>query len=266
MLRLGSIRRLATRTHRDERGMTLVELLVGITGALIVLTAGFTALTIADRIQVRTADRIDATQRGRLGMERITRGIRSQQCLTSDTAAMQWASDRGLQFYSSVTEARTGAQQVQRRRFEWVPVSSTSRGFAAGTDVGDVVETVWTASNDTPPYTFPTSPTTRTIVATDVQQDGSTPMFRYFGYESGAVGRPSVNPYPLVTFSSATLNPNNRPSVAEANLPRVVLVEIRFLARPRRGETVRSLTVPFYNRVSVRTADPTDPMRSPLCL
>ncbi len=62
-------------------------------------------------------------------------------------------------------------------------------------------------------------------------------------------------------------------SIADANEPKIVLVEIQFAARPYAqkvtdaGITSRPTSVvPLFNRVSVRTADPTDPGVSPLCM
>lgn len=263
------------RTRRDERGMTLVELLVGVGGGTVVLLGAYAAMQVALQAQTRTEDRIDATSRGRLGMERITRDIRSQQCLPGATAgenspAMIIATDRALEFYTSVTQARDSAQLIERRRLEWTPVNANTRGFGdGGVQVGDIVETVWTQrENVGPPYEFPSTPTQRSVVAQDVQQQTpTTPIFQYFGYDPGDIGRPSNTAMPLVAAATdARLNPQGRPRVSDENVPAIVMIEVRFAARARRGNVARSLTVPFTNRVAVRTADPYDPQRRPFCL
>lgn len=270
---LTRIRSAASRTRRDERGMTLVEMMIGIAGGTIILMAAYAAMQVALQTSVRTEDRLEATSRGRLGMERITRDIRSQQCLPGATAgentpAMIIATDRSMEFYTSVSQARDGAQLVQRRRIEWTPVVSSTRRFAdGGVDVGDVVETIWQQNAGGPPYSFPTTPTQINIVANDVQQQSPTvPMFQYFGYDSGDVGRPSNTPMPFVASAANAQNPQGRPRISDENEPAIVMIEVRFAARPRRQLTARSIVVPFTNRVAVRTADPYDPQRRPFCL
>lgn len=247
--------------------MTLVELMVGIFGGMMVITFAYVMLMGALTKQTGITDRVEATQRGREGMERITRDIRSQQCLDTSTSAVQWAGDYGMQFYSSVASARNNSQKIEKRRIEWIPITGNGGFLDNGAVVGDVYETVWRSDDSAPPYTFPASPTRKAVIADDVQLDATTPqLFRYFGYEAGPVGRPSAIAYPLVANSDAVLNPRSRPSVASLNLPRIVLIEISYLSRPRHAKVDKTLTVPFSNRVSVRTADPSDPMRSPLCL
>lgn len=246
----------------DERGMTLMELMVGTLAATIVTMAGYQMWSMATTMQTRTTERIDAVGRGRTAMERITRDLRSQQCLDSATPAMQWAADLGMQFYASVAAERSGSQQVERRRIEWIPQPPTKE-FGMVTTIGDIVETVWRSKETVPPYSFPTV-TTKSIIAEDVESDPNIPMFRYYGYDPGQVGRPSSTPYPLVAQATNSINTLGR-GVATANLARIVLVDIRYLARPRRARDTLPATVPFANRVSVRTADPSEPTRSPLC-
>lgn len=261
-----SLRTAAGRVRSDERGITLVELLVAMSIGIFVIGIAYTILTGVLIKQTAITDRVDATARGRLGMERITRQIRSQQCLDTSTSALQWAGDYGLQFYASVAAPRSSSQRIQKRRIEWIPSPGNSGFLDGGPQVGDILETVWESLSDAPPYVFPTNPTKRSTLADDVELIGATPVFRYFGYELGPIGRPAAVPYPLVANSDAVLNPRSRPSVAVANLPRVVLIEIRYAARPRHNKVDKTITVPFSNRVSVRTADPSDPDRSPLCL
>lgn len=273
------IRRVASRTRRDERGMTLIELLVVIGGATAVIMGAYAAMQVSMTGQVRIEDRIDVTARGRLGMERITRDIRAQQCLPGATEgeqmpAMVIAADYFLEFYTSVAPSATDqsvTQRIERRRLEWTPVASTTRRFNdGGPDVGNIVETVWRSESRTPPFVFParTTPTFVNVLATDVQlQAGQTAIFRYYGYAAGDLGRPSSTPLPLTTPSTATqLNPTRRPQVADNDLAGIVMADVKFAVRPRHAKVGATRTLNFTNRVSVRTADPYDPTRRPFCL
>lgn len=267
-------RRMAAAIHRriiaDERGMTLVEMVVGFAAGMVVLLLGYSMWNAATAGQTRVTDRIDAVARGRVGMERITREIRSQQCLDSATPAMMWASDMGMQFYASVAQENVGpaasgggllAQPIERRRIEWVQQPNLQD---SSVPVGDLVETVWTTRQSAPPYAF-IDPPRKQVLAEDVESDPSVPMFRYTGYDTGQVGRPSATPFPMVANAAAVASPWGR-GVSAANLPRIVLIDIRYNARARRQKISRTSVIPFANRVSVRTADPSDPTRSPLCL
>jgi len=284
------------RAVRDEAGMTLIELLVGITGALIIIAVAFSAITLANKLQTRTAYRVDAAQRGRVAMNDITDAIRAEMCLplasgtsSSMSPAMIWASGDGLQFYASLAAASTtpGAPQpVEMRRLEWIQTGTALNPLDSSSQpVGKIVETVWrTASANTrPPYTFLATPYRTQIVAQDVEHtldasNNPVPIFQYYTYDVAAgqtFGRPSTTPMPFVSASSSTMNPLGSPSLAATDDARVILVAIQFNARPRsqaateggRDGTVAYPTpvVPFYNKVSVRTADPSQPGLSPLC-
>ncbi len=99
---------------RADDGMTLVELLVGISAAMIAILAAYAAMSAATKIQLRTQNRVESAQRGGSAMETITRDIRAQMCVATKTGAtsapqpaMQWASSDGLQFYASVAAQST---------------------------------------------------------------------------------------------------------------------------------------------------------------
>ncbi len=248
---------------REERGMTLIELLVGITGALIVTGVAVAIIVTANNLQTRTTYRLEATNRGRVGMERITRSVRSQQCLDGPTgvsaAAMRWAGDTGMEFYASVAPERLGSQPLEIRRIEWV--QSTDPEFKdGGPPTGNILETLWrSANNVTAPDTNAT-PTSRNFIATSVQQPVvggvAQPIFKYYGYIP-TTQTPSSTPLAFSSLSTLALNPNRRPSVSEAERRGIILVEINYDSRPKRNKVAKSATVPFYNQVAVR---------SPLCM
>ncbi|MDO9356949.1 MAG: hypothetical protein Q7T55_24850 [Solirubrobacteraceae bacterium] len=255
----------------DDRGTTLVEVMVGLLAGMVVLMLAYGMWDAATKSQANTADRIDANARGRVAMERITRDIRSQQCLDSATPAMIWAADLGMEFYSSVADENLKGQRLERRRLEWVkdPVQFKD----GGGDVGDIVETVWWTNQTAAPFTFNVLKR-KVVLAEDVQRavdKAGLPIaiFQYYGYDPSnvQVGRPSATPYPLVTSTANAVNTLGR-GVSTANISKVVIVDINYLSRPRRAKNSRKKVYPvqFFNRVSVRTADPSDPTRSPLCI
>lgn len=255
---------------RSDDGMTLVELAVGMTAAMFVVLAAFTAMTVANNMQTRTSYRIEALSRARNGMERITRDIRAQQCLGNlndvDYPALNWASDEGLQFYASVAGPTGGGQPMERRRIEWIP--AVDPDFKDGGAVtGDIWETVWRAPEKQMPYTWPATPVSKAVIAEDVEKDGVKPIFTYYGFPVAAVdvARPTDLLVTGAFDGAAALNPRGTKSLTVDDAARVVVMKIRFIARAKRNVVAKSAPVPFSNTVSVRTADPTRPGQSPLC-
>jgi Tfp pilus assembly protein PilW len=62
--------------RRDERGLTLNELLVSISITLMIVAAGYAMMGVAQRGQPRIAERAAALQEGRQLMERLSRELR----------------------------------------------------------------------------------------------------------------------------------------------------------------------------------------------
>jgi Tfp pilus assembly protein PilW len=82
------IRRAFMRFRSGQSGLTLVELLVTMASGLIVSFAAFTLIDITLHSSGRVADRIDATQRGRVAMEHLVQ-LLSSGCLASDVSPIQ---------------------------------------------------------------------------------------------------------------------------------------------------------------------------------
>lgn len=76
------LRRASRRLAREERGFTLVELLLGLVMGLIVASAVLTFSEAGYRSQVATMDLTGALSQQREGMERMTREIRQASSLT----------------------------------------------------------------------------------------------------------------------------------------------------------------------------------------
>ena len=69
------------RLRRDQSGFSLVELLVSMALGSIVLTALMTVFLNGVTGAVRTSDRVEALQRGRVTMDRVVTLLSSQTCL-----------------------------------------------------------------------------------------------------------------------------------------------------------------------------------------
>jgi len=206
---------LMTARLADERGFTLVELLVAMVVGMVVI---FGALAIMDgtwRVQARTQDNVDATDRGRVAMDRITQQLDSRVCLNSATPAqgsLVTATDSQIEFYASVTSDTAPRLVVERRRMTYRPGTS------------DILLESWTGTAP-PPATPPantTTPTRRVVVAGGVAPVVGTPIFRYYAPE----GTPAL---PTLQRSG--------PVTALADRNSVTLVKVSFAAVGRRPGT-----------------------------
>ena len=230
---------------QSQEGFTLVELLCALTVGMIIMFAAFNLIDATTRGQKTVESRLDANARGRLVMEQLTRQLRSQVCIGKGIATMLEATDTKATFYASVAPydpANPSAMPtVQRRTLEFVPDGTTGRG--------SIVETVITATGTAPEYSWAAAPVVRTI-ASDVAPVTGKPIFRFYKYD------PDLSPnVQLLT-----------PPISEGNRQIIVQVQTAFQAFATNGRDSDAISTILENKVTVRTADPTDPTRSPKCI
>jgi prepilin-type N-terminal cleavage/methylation domain-containing protein len=233
-----------TERLRDERGFTLIELLVASMVGMIVLFAAFGLVEATFKGQRIVESRIDGTERGRMAMEQVTRQLRAQVCLGKGIAPILEATDTKIVFYASVAPAPTNPSQVptiQKRTLQYVPNGTTGRG--------SITETVIDGAGTLPAVTFNGTPRTRTIT-TEVAPPSNAPLFRYFKYD------PNLSP--TVQQLTLPINADNRQIIVQ--------VQTAFVAYARDGRDSDRVKTRLENKITVRTADPTDPTRSPKCI
>lgn len=225
------------RSARDERGFTLVELLVaGSLGVIVLLVAGTLSVAFL-HAQTRVSDRSEAIARGRTAMEQIVQELRSQVCLGPGMPAVTYASDNEVTFYADLADTTFVPEQRDLT-------------FANGT----LTENVYpgTATGGTPPYRFATTPSKTRVVLDRMQLQGTTPFFRYYSFD----GNDPVRPANLL-----------RTPLSDTDEARIVQISISFAALPSRGGGLSGqIAEPFNANVYIRTADPSDPEHSPLCI
>jgi hypothetical protein len=183
-----------------EEGFTLVELLTAMIVGLVVIFAAFSVMDSSWRVNAKTTDHIETTNRGRLAMDRITQQLGSRICLQSETPAqgsLVTATDNVIEWYASVTNETAPRLVVERRRLT----------YRAATH--DILLEAWTGA--APPPTPPPTPTvppvptnaniTRTI-AQGVGLAGATPIFRYY-VETGTPPLPTLQLIPPITLANA---------------------------------------------------------------
>jgi prepilin-type N-terminal cleavage/methylation domain-containing protein len=249
---------------RDERGFTLIELLVSSTIGLVVLFGALTTLESSQRAQSKVSDRSEAIARGRGALEQLVQQLRSQVCIGAGAPAIIYADNSRVTFYADLTNVYTGNPSEN----DFVPAK---RDLIFSSTAGKLTEYVYPGSpvtnnggggngngngnNSTSfPYTFASTPSRTRVVLDKIKlrkENGQdVPFFKYYSFSDTDPIRPSNL---LTTPLSATDRDN------------VVQVTVNFQALPSRLNSTYP-GEPFTSDVFVRTADPTDPEHSPLCL
>jgi prepilin-type N-terminal cleavage/methylation domain-containing protein len=195
---------------RDERGYTLVELLVGMMVSLVVLAGIMAMVQVATGNQSRVSEHVIANQRGRPAMTRIADRLHSA-CVSPGLAPVrQGSTESSLILYS-----KSGAA-----------VSPTPNRYVFAFSEGKLTETTALGSGTEPSnWAFGSASSPVGLLdgistAKVGEPAAAVPFFRYFAYEGGQVATT-----PLTTPLSAT------------DAARTVQVDIAFTVAPRAGAT-----------------------------
>jgi Tfp pilus assembly protein PilW len=221
----------------EERGVTLIELLVTIPVAVVILTAVMVMMNVTFRQTQKVNDRVAAIQKGRAAMDQVTRELRSQVCpVTTRSTFPTTATVDGnsVTFYADLSG---GASSPEKRMITYDASSKT------------LTEYRYVATSGTwPNLVYPGSPTRTRELLNNVDPVGNTPVFSYF---------------PFTTTGTVSSTPLNTP-LSTADMQKVVKIGTSFVARPRTAQSPQSTT--FQSEVDVRTADPNKPTEPPRCL
>lgn len=210
---------------RDERGFTLIELMIGSAVSLVVLGAILAMTQVATRDQTRVTQQVYANQRGRPVMDRIIDRLHSA-CVSPGLAPVRSEStENSLILYSKSGSA----------------VNPAPNRYVISLSGGKLTETEATGSGTEPTnWTFGSTSSPVTLVdgvgtAKVGEPPSAVPLFRYFAYEEGHV---ATMPLPV-------------PLSAE-NAARTVQVDIAFTVAPKSGSTEASTTVTLTDSATLR--------------
>jgi prepilin-type N-terminal cleavage/methylation domain-containing protein len=227
------------RRLREQDGFTLMEMMTAIAIAMIVSLAAFSLIEAVMKRTGETSGRIDATQRGRVAMETITRELRSQVCLPSGTPSM-WSRA------GNTTDANNATFFVDFSDGSDATLAPDLHTISFDAANKRIVESVYKgAKNANPAVDLPYGgvPAKTTILSDVVGLDDGTPVFRYYAYDGTALPSP----------------------VSAANLKKIAQIKIAFEALPSRGKTTDRGTVVFQDQIFVRDVDPNVAIPNPVC-
>jgi type II secretory pathway pseudopilin PulG len=216
------------RAARESGGFTIIELMVAATVGILVLLVAFALLDASSQSYTRVDTRLDGTQRARRAMDWFERSVRSQACPDQSTPALMEATSSSVTLWTDFGGANFNPVQHKLELTSGKLVDSTLTGAYPS----QVVSSAQT-------------------LATKIGLDGTTPLFRYYAFQVGAGGNP--------TLPTLQLNPQANGMLSAADLKKVVRVSIAFAALPIKYTTSNQLTTVLQNDIDVRTADPSDP-------
>jgi type II secretory pathway pseudopilin PulG len=215
---------------RDQRGFTLVELLVVMASGIVVASALFTILDVTLRQTTRTFSRVDATQRARNVMETIESQMHSSCVSNKVRPILPGSTGSSVSFWSQYGKG-----------VELTPVKRTIT-FDSGT--GKLTETEYPVASGSAPNWVPSlTASSTTTLLTNVAQSGATPVFRYYELKD------PPNPSPLT------------PPLSGTNARKTALVEINLVVKPTGGthQTVDLAANTVPNSVSLRLTPAANP-------
>ena len=219
----------------SEDGFSLAEVLVSIPIGLVLLTAVFTMMRVTTRQSANVTAKVEAVQRGRTAMERVTRQLRSQVCPATTGAAFTSADSNTMTFYSDLSG---GASDPEQHTLTHDPTGQT------------LTEYDYVGSSGTwPSITYPGTATRTRELLNNVTPVTGVPVFRYYKYDASG----NVSSTPMTVPVSA------------AELPRIVSVSVSFVSKPRVANSSSPSTT-FQSDASVRTSDPNNPTQNARCL
>lgn len=198
--------------RRGDDGLTLVELLVtmvilGIVGSVV---AGMVAST--GRSITGGTDRLEAANTTTIVMENISKATRA-------AVTVEQAAGTELPAFANATATTLTVYAAQGS----VPVRVA---FALDTGTGTLTETRTPGTGTSPNVTF-TGPSTTRILAHDLVNDASNPLFTYHAYDSTTAALTALPASPTqpaliraVTISPALeSNPTDVPVVSQRIVP-----------------------------------------------
>lgn len=219
-----------------EDGSTLIELLVGASLALVILTAALTTLMDAFSVNGQVADRIDSLQRARVAMDTMTRELRSSVCPDPLTSSLVSGTDNSATFFVDLSD---GSKPPAKHTLTFNPVART------------ITESRYDGTGFAPATTWPATPTATRVLIGNLVATGTDPVFRFTAFDTATPPRPTVVlATPLTT----------------ATVGQVSRITIAFTARPTGRSTTSAQSTPLLDEVDLRSADPNQPRPTPQCV
>jgi Tfp pilus assembly protein PilW len=226
----------------DEQGMSLIELLVAMLGAIVVVGAAFAIYIIALHQTTRISDRVQADQTGRNAMATIVEELHSS-CLQKEfTPIGEKSTPSSLWFEDAASkEAQISSLKSSAEAYD-------DHVYLNGTTL---IDERFPSESGTLPKEFvfnTTTPSAKLQLAQDVSKTSSTtPYFEYYEYAKSASSgteTSGVNALKAVTLKET--------QELGSTAKKVAAVKVNFTVTAREGnEAQGKQAAPFSNEVTL---------------
>jgi Prokaryotic N-terminal methylation motif len=254
------IRRASSRLLREERGLTLIELLVSMTAAVVVVAGATLVLVVALRQNTRITDAVQADGTGRTALNRIVDELHSsctgfgsssiQAPSTTPTSPLVSTGPLGLWYltaYGNGSSGEASVKHVTQHAVVWTSTGTSNTGQA----LGKLTDYSWTGTGEPPntPWTFnsvlsPATANVTHVLATNViPATEPTHIFSYERYDTTSTDKAFGELVPVVAGELP-------PTATTAK--RLARVTIAFTQAPARGDTRAGHTTTFSDSISLR--------------
>jgi prepilin-type N-terminal cleavage/methylation domain-containing protein len=171
------------RSPSDERGFTMIELLVAMSMGTMVMLAAFLLLKYTTGDVARITERVHVDQAGSVGLERIMLELHSS-CVTRGVTPIQTGSSENSIKFISEAGGQSSFNTVHLHEIEYVPAKGEAEGKLVEYSSASIPPPTGGAA---PNYTFPKTPETKVVLLTGVQQaetkeSTKIPVFQYYRY------------------------------------------------------------------------------------
>ncbi|MBK5219624.1 MAG: hypothetical protein JJE35_07550 [Thermoleophilia bacterium] len=208
------------RLTRDQRGTTLVELVVGMASGLVVMVGLTTLILVTLHTTSRVSARVDATQTSRLTLNRVIDQLHSACIAPKVPPIRKESSSTELRFIHAPGSAVAPVPTLTTITYSAGALTQSDYDWKEGT---------------APFWVFKTTPS-RTIALTDrVAPITGKPIFSYHGYVSG-------------TLSTTTLTV----PLSELDASRTIHVTVAFMATPRNGNSEEATPARIQGSATLR--------------
>jgi pilin/secretion family protein with methylation motif len=253
-----------TRLRREERGLTLIELLVSMTAGVVVVAGATLILVVALRQNTRVVDGVQADSIGRTALNQIVDELHSsctgfgstsiQAPSTTPTSPLVSTGALSLWFLTAYGSSSSGEASIKRVTLHDIVWSSTGTSNTKE-PLGKLIDYSWNSTGGEPPnsawsFNSVLSPATATltrVIATNVIPAEASKLFTYEKYDT----TPTDAAYgTLVPLAAAEL------PLTATTAKRVAKVTITYTQAPERGDTRAGHTANFSDSVVLRLTPP----------
>jgi prepilin-type N-terminal cleavage/methylation domain-containing protein len=230
----------------DERGFTLIEMLVAMVAGMVVMGALFGILEVSLHQTANLTDRVQANQNGRIAMTRIIDELHST-CISPEfRPILEKSNGNELWFINAYSnQANIPYTAVSKHQIIWNKAE------------GKLIDKRYPATGGTWPeyeFTSTASPSGGTILASNIaesNEEGHSKVFEYFRYNTTSSSA-SETLTPLNTINPEALAvPLSKTGAAAA-----ASVLVRFTAYPTDGDTQSGRGVALRNQVTLAMSAP----------